>query len=95
MVVQHRDRGESDEAAVRVGFTVTRKVGNAVVRNRIKRRLKAAADVVVQADARGGRDLVIIGRKAALRRPFEALLKDLETALKRTGAHRKGRGNAK
>jgi ribonuclease P protein component len=66
-----------DEASVRVGFTVSKKVGNAVKRNRIRRRLRTAADRVLPADGRPGRDYVVIGRKAALKRPFS----DLRTAV--------------
>ena len=75
-------------AAPRVGFTVSRKVGDAVRRNRARRRLRAAADRLMPACAAPGRDYVIIGRAATLERPFEALLGDLEQALARLGAHR-------
>jgi ribonuclease P protein component len=83
-----RRRGEIQEEtpAIRVGFTVSRKVGNAVKRNRVRRRLRAAAGKVMPAQAKEGHDFVIIGRNATLRRPFAALLKDLETALKRLDA---------
>ena len=64
----------------RVGFTVTRKIGNAVVRNRIRRRLKAAVS------AAGGHletatDYVLVGRRAALTLQFERLVTDLQTGL--------------
>lgn len=71
---------------VRVGFTVSRKVGNAVVRNRVRRRLRAAAAAVLPARARAGFDLVLIGRTAAMTHPFERLKRDLEAALGRLGA---------
>ena len=83
--------GETDRAAgVRVGFTASRKVGNAVVRNRVRRRLRAVAEEILPVHAKPGRDYVIIGRVATLRRPFHALLGDLENALKRVGAYRNG-----
>jgi ribonuclease P protein component len=69
----------------RVGFTVTKKVGNAVERNRIKRRLRAAAREILPAQARCGYDFVLIGRKGTLTRPFADLKSDLVQALGRTG----------
>ncbi len=80
-----------DEAPARLGFTVTKKVGNAVVRNRTKRRLREAARLVLRREAvRGsaviGVDLVLIGRAGTARRPFPALLDDVARALRRTGA---------
>lgn len=71
---------------IRIGFTVTRKVGGAVVRNRARRRLRAAAETVMPRHAAGGRDYVVIGRAGTLRRPFTALVGDLETALRKLGA---------
>ena len=66
---------------MRVGFTVTKKVGNAVVRNRVKRRLRAVAAEVFPRLGRAGTDYVVIGRLATLTRPFEALRGDLEQAI--------------
>ncbi len=83
-----RRRGIHEEtASIRVGFTVSRKVGNAVERNRVRRRLRAAAGKVMPVHAKEGHDFVIIGRNATLRRPFAVLMKDLETALKRLDAY--------
>ena len=73
---------------VRVGFTVTKKVGNAVVRNRVKRRLRAAAEEVFPRLGRAGTDYVVIGRLGTLTRPFPALLQDLEQAIERLNHHR-------
>lgn len=72
---------------LRVGFTVSRKVGNAVARNRARRRLKAAAEAVLPSQARAAYDYVLIGRQQTMTRSFPALLQDLETALRKTGAH--------
>lgn len=72
-----------DEPEVRVGFTVTRRVGNAVTRNRVKRRLRAAAAEVFPRVGRGGTDYVVIGRNVTLVRPYEKLLQDLEQAVVR------------
>jgi len=68
---------------VRIGFTVSRKVGNAVQRNRAKRRLREVAGQILPLHARGGHDFVLIGRRATLKRDFKALTTDLETALKK------------
>lgn len=69
----------------RVGFTVSSKVGNAVVRNRVRRRLKAAVTEVFPQSAQAGLDYVVIGRRAALKRPYGSLIKDLKYALHNTG----------
>jgi ribonuclease P protein component len=68
---------------VRVGFTVSRKVGNAVRRNRVKRRLRAVARSVLILAGRPGYDYVLIGRKGTVDREYADLLGDLETALER------------
>jgi ribonuclease P protein component len=72
-----------EEAEVRVGFTVTRKVGNAVARNRAKRRLRAAAAEIFPRLGRIGTDYVVIGRSATLTRPYDALRADLEQAIRK------------
>ncbi len=81
MVVQARDR--KDEANPRVGFTTTKKLGNAVIRNRIRRRLREAARLTLPEIAHPGFDYVLIGRPGAAKRPFAELQKDLNSALKR------------
>lgn len=67
----------------RFGFTVTKKLGNAVVRNRIRRRLKAAVGLLASTHARPGHDYVLIARSPALVRAFADLKKELEDALHR------------
>lgn len=83
--LQARARGDADpDTAVRVGFTCSKKVGNAVARNRAKRRLRAAACEVLTRDGLPGWDYVLIGRPrqtAAL--PFSQLTADLAAALGR------------
>ena len=69
----------------RFGFTVTKKLGGAVVRNRIRRRLKAAIGQLAAAEARDGFDYVIVARSAALDRPFSDMLDDLRRAFR--GVH--------
>ena len=71
----------SDLSDLRIGFTVSKKVGNAVSRNRVKRRLKAAAQNIMLAKSPKYLDLVVIGRQTALKRAFSSLLSDMEKAL--------------
>lgn len=78
-------RARADEGPARLGFTVTKKVGNAVVRNRTRRRLKEAARLLLREQPLAGVDLVLIGREGTARRPFPALVDDLRHALARTG----------
>jgi ribonuclease P protein component len=68
---------------VRVGFTASRKVGNAVARNRAKRRLRSAAASILLRKGRPGNDYVLIARASTIDRPYEALIADLEVALRR------------
>ena len=77
------DREDAGADAPRFGFTVSKKVGKAVERNRIKRRLKAAVRDVVCDHSRGDFDYVLIARRAALDARFAALVSDLIQALKR------------
>jgi ribonuclease P protein component len=72
---------------VRVGFTASKKIGNAVNRNRAKRRLRAAASQLLPLLGRDGHDYVLVARGTTVARPFPALLSDITTALK--AAHRK------
>jgi ribonuclease P protein component len=75
-----------DDETVRLGFTVTKKVGNAVVRNRTRRRLKEAARLLLNEMPLTGVDLVLIGRDSTRKRDFRALQADIRRALERTGA---------
>jgi ribonuclease P protein component len=75
-------------AAIRLGITATRKLGNAVARNRVRRRLREVARMVLPASAAPGHDYVLVGRAATLRRPFAMLVGDLHAALRRLRASR-------
>jgi len=85
VLVQARDR-EDGTGAVRVGFTATRRIGGAVVRNRAKRRLREAARATFPGLARAGCDYVLIARGGSTTRPFPRLLDDVKTALIRLAA---------
>lgn len=92
LILQAAD-APSQADAIRVGFTVSKKVGNSVARNRARRRLKAAVAEIFPAEAMAATDYVVIGRHETLTRPYSLLLQDLRTAIKRVGMKRcEGRG---
>src|SRR3954469_16867299 len=80
-VVQGRSRG--DDGPVRFGFTVTKKVGTATERNRIRRRLRELVKRLDEGSIRPHSDYVLVGRRAALAADFAAMLDDLCSALRR------------
>ena len=82
-LLQARLRAEGETPAlIRVGYTCSKKVGNAVTRNRAKRRLRAAARAVLMPHGRPGWDYVLVGRPGAtVDRPYALLITDLQTAL--------------
>jgi ribonuclease P protein component len=87
-VLQARKRADGGPA--RVGFTVTKQVGNAVERNRVKRRLREIVRLSATEGMRAGHDYVLIGRRAALELPFLRLLDEWERSLRRVHAERAG-----
>jgi ribonuclease P protein component len=78
--LQARDR--KDDQGLRLGLTVTKKVGNAVERNRIRRRLRAAARAVLPQAGKDGFDYVVVARRASLTADFAELTGGLENTLK-------------
>ena len=84
-VLQMRERGEDNFAAegVRIGYTATKKTGNAVERNRIKRRMRAVVHQVMPIYARQAHDYVLIGKRAALNTEFETMVAELGSSLSR------------
>ncbi len=85
-VLQARDR--SDRGPVRVGFTVSKKVGNAVERNRVRRRLREVVRLNSADKLRAGHDYVLIGRRAALSADFSQLAAEYLRAIARLGSIR-------
>ena len=83
LVLQVLARPDTEPA--RLGFTVTKKVGNAVVRNRTRRRLREAARLLLRETPVSGADLVLICRDKTRSRKFTLLIEDLRQALARAG----------
>ncbi len=81
LVIQMRQTCAADSGAMRVGFTATKKIGNAVVRNRAKRRMREIARALLPQLGEKGMDYVFIARDTTASRPYEALLDDGRKAL--------------
>jgi len=88
-VLQARKR--ADEGPVRLGFTVSKKVGNAVERNRVRRRLREIVRLSGTTDMQRGYDYVLVGRRAALKVPYAQIAQDFDGALRRLQAGRRGK----
>lgn len=86
-VLLARDRDDGDPA-IRLGITVTRKIGGAVIRNRMKRRFRALGRELLPAEGRPGSDYVMIGRAGGVERNFGRLRAELARAIRRLSASR-------
>ena len=87
-LLQARRRGD-DSATIRVGYTCSKKVGNSVLRNRARRRLREVARAILPKAGKPGWDYVLVGRPGAtVERPFSDLLADLSLALTRIHAEK-------
>jgi len=80
LLVRPRDDGDPTK---RIGFTMTKKIGNAVVRNRMKRRLRALARDLLPSDGIAGADHVLIGRNGGIERDYATLRTELTKALRK------------
>ncbi|WP_290994481.1 ribonuclease P protein component [Hyphomicrobium sp.] len=97
-LVEMRERPDVITRAVegpRFGFTITKKIGNAVTRNRIRRRLKAAFAADLKQRTLGACDYVVVARRAALDRPYALLLGDVTQAMSALQHGRPARANKK
>lgn len=83
LLVRPREDGVS---TMRVGFTVTKKIGNAVIRNRMKRRFRALAREILPGSGIPGADHVLIGRAGGIERDYASLAAELKRALKKVAA---------
>ena len=81
LVIQVNDTSAASSAAMRAGFTATKKIGNAVIRNRAKRRMREIARALLPQLGQKGKDYVFIARDTTASRPYEALLDDARAAL--------------
>jgi ribonuclease P protein component len=88
-VLQARRR--DDDGPARFGFTVSRKVGTAVERNRARRRLKEVVRLTTMERVKPGHDYVLVARRASLTRSFAQMVEDLDAALRRVSSGQ-GRG---
>lgn len=98
--IRERKPGETRGDAPRFGFTVTKKTGKSVLRNRIRRRLREAARLAAPEHARPGHDYVLVGKLAGLSEPFSSIVAEIGRGLDRTGPFkanppRKDKGRAK
>lgn len=91
LLMKRRDDGDP---AVRLGITVTKKIGNAVVRNRMKRRFRALGRELLPSHGVAGADYVVIGRNGGIERDYALLRDELGKALRKiaSGSSASGSG---
>ena len=83
LLVRPRD---DDDQTMRIGYTVTKKIGNAVVRNRMKRRFRSLARELLPTMGISGADHVLIGRNGGIERDYASLASEMKRALKKLGS---------
>ncbi len=83
-----RSEGEARGTEPRFGFTVTKKTGNSVVRNRVRRRLRDAVRLTSGDHAKNGYDYVLVGKRAALTAQFSTIVADVARGLDQTGRNK-------
>ena len=88
---RRRDEAGQETGSVRVGFTVSKQVGNAVERNRVKRRLREIVRLASVTALCAGHDYVLIGRRAALQARFGDMALDFDAALHRVHTSHAGK----
>ncbi|MCF6305059.1 MAG: ribonuclease P protein component [Rhodobacteraceae bacterium] len=87
---RQRSTAEPDDSQIRIGYTCSKKIGNAVARNRAKRRLREIAHAVIPVQGKSGWDYVLIGRKLeTATRNYQVMVQDLETAIDKIHQPRK------
>lgn len=83
LAIQFAEGAREADQPPRIGLTITKKVGNAVVRNRIRRRLRETLRLAPQLETRPGGDYVLVARREALSKPFAALMAEVQRAVRK------------
>lgn len=93
-VLLARQRDDGDET-IRIGITITKKIGGAVIRNRMRRRFRELARAVLPELGLAGADYVMIGRAGGIERDFATMRDELARAVRRASPSPKGEGLSK
>ncbi len=86
MIIQVSKQPENVEYDIRIGYTASKKVGNAVIRNRAKRRLREAVKQVLKVDGSANHDYVLIARREIIGYSFKELIRDLKWSIRKLHA---------